>query len=121
MNIYKCEHCGTIVEEIKFGAGYPSCCGQFMTLLKAGTLDGAEKHVPVYSVEGNKVKVSVGSVKHPMVEDHYIEWIAIETTNGQQKKFLKANEAPKAEFLLVDGEEVVAVYAYCNLHGFWKA
>lgn len=122
MNIYKCEHCGTMVDEIKHGGCHPSCCGQPMTLVEPGTSDGAhEKHVPVYTVDGNKVVVTVGSVEHPMMEAHYIEWIAVETSTGVYKRLLKADQAPKAEFLLTDGEEVTGVYAYCNLHGLWKA
>lgn len=122
MNVYKCKKCGTIVEELKLGGCHPSCCGEPMTELVPGTSDGAkEKHVPVCSVEGCKVNVCVGEVDHPMLDVHYIEWIAIETTNGMQKKFLKPGEAPKAAFVLAEGEEVTAVYAYCNLHGLWKA
>ena len=122
MDIYKCGKCGTMVDEIKHVGCHPSCCGQPMTLLVPGTSDEAvEKHLPVASVEGNKVSVVVGSVEHPMLEEHFIEWIAIETSNGMQRRFLKAGDAPKAEFLLADGEECVAVYAYCNLHGLWKA
>ncbi|MBQ0064354.1 MAG: desulfoferrodoxin Dfx [Firmicutes bacterium] len=122
MQIYKCKKCGTIVEEIKLGGCHPSCCGEAMTLMNALTTDGArEKHVPSYVVEGNKVSVQVGEVEHPMIAVHYIEWIAIETNKGIQRKCLNPEEAPKAEFLMVEGEELVAVYAYCNLHGLWIA
>jgi superoxide reductase len=111
-----------MVDEIKQGGCHPSCCGQPMTLLEPGTSDGAvEKHVPVVTVAGSKVLVAVGEAEHPMVEAHFIEWIAIETTNGMQKKVLKPEQAPKAEFVLADGEALVATYAYCNLHGLWKA
>lgn len=121
MNFYRCNHCGTIVEEINTVA-VPACCGEQMTLLVPGTSDGAvEKHVPVCTVNGNKVEVTVGSVIHPMLDAHYIEWIAIETTKGSQRKILKPGEEPKAEFLLADGEKFVAAYAYCNLHGLWKS
>ena len=86
-----------------------------------GTSDGAkEKHVPVVTIDGNKVCVRVGEIEHPMVEAHYIEWIAVETSNGAQMKMLKPGQAPKAEFMLVEGETIEAVYAYCNLHGLWK-
>lgn len=121
MNFYRCNHCGTIVEEINTVA-VPVCCGEQMALLVPGTSDGAvEKHVPVCTVNGNKVEVTVGSVIHPMLDAHYIEWIAIETTKGSQRKILKPGEEPKAEFLLADGEKFVAAYAYCNLHGLWKS
>ena len=98
------------------------CCGQRMTELVAGTSDGArEKHVPVYEVNGNTVHVKVGEVAHPMIPEHYIEWIALQTKNGVQRKELKPGEKPEANFALCDGDEVAAVYAYCNLHGLWKA
>ena len=89
MKIYVCEHCGNMVEMVK-DAGVPvMCCGQKMTELVPGTSDGAvEKHVPVVTVEGNVVRVVVGEVEHPMVDAHFIEWIAIETTSGMQRKTL---------------------------------
>ena len=119
MNIYKCEHCGTILEEITSSS---VCCGQTMKLLVPGTSDGAaEKHVPVYETKDGKVFVKVGSAEHPMTEAHYIEWIAIETNQGVQRKNLTPSSKPQAEFALVSGETVKDVYAYCNLHGLWKA
>lgn len=119
MNIYKCGHCGTILEEITSSS---VCCGQTMKLLVPGTSDGAaEKHVPVYETKDGKVFVKVGSVEHPMTEAHYIEWIAIETNQGVQRKNLKPTDKPQAEFALTTGETVKEVYAYCNLHGLWKA
>ena len=81
----------------------------------------AEKHVPVIKVDGNHVVVEVGSVAHPMIEAHYIEWIALQTDKGNQRKQLKPGDAPRAEFALLDGEKVVAAYAYCNLHSLFKA
>jgi superoxide reductase len=80
-----------------------------------------EKHVPVVTVEGNKVTVTVGSVEHPMAPEHYIEWIALETAKGSQRKTLKPGEPPCAEFILSDDDSCVAAYAYCNLHGLWKS
>ena len=119
---YICKHCGNIVAMVK-DAGVPIvCCGERMTELIPGTSDGAaEKHVPVYVVDGNLVNVTVGTVEHPMLENHYIEWISVQTNYGNQRKVLKPGEAPKASFALLDGEKVEAVYAYCNLHGLWKA
>ena len=116
-----CEHCGNFVGVIK-DSGVPMiCCGQPMTVLNANTVDASvEKHTPVVSVEGNKVIATVGSVEHPMVDVHYIEWIYVETNKGGQRKALNPGEAPKAEFVMADGEVVKAVYAYCNLHGLWK-
>ncbi len=122
MKFYVCEKCGNFVEMIKESGAPMTCCGQQMTELVPGTSDGAvEKHVPTFKVEGNKVLVNVGSVDHPMMPEHYIEWIAIETSKGAQRKALKPEEKPCAEFLLADGESLVAVYSYCNLHGLWKA
>ncbi len=119
---YICKHCGNIIAMVK-DAGVPVvCCGERMTQLIPGTSDGAaEKHVPVYEVNGNVVNVTVGAVEHPMLENHYIEWISIQTNYGNQRKTLKPGEAPKASFALLEGEKVEAVYAYCNLHGLWKA
>lgn len=122
MKFFKCETCGNIVEMVKESGVNVMCCGTQMKELVPGTTDAAvEKHVPVAAVDGNKVSVVVGEVEHPMADEHYIEWIVIETTNGSQKKLLKPGQAPKAEFLLADGEVLVATYAYCNLHGLWKA
>ena len=121
MKYYICEHCGNIIEYVKESGVPVMCCGQKMTELIPGTTDGAyEKHVPVVTVEGNKVIVEVGSVEHPMVEAHYIQWIAIETTKGSQRVKLEYTDKPKAEFLLTDGDEFLAAYEYCNLHGLWK-
>lgn len=122
MKFYKCEICGNFVEMVKESGAPMTCCGQNMTELIPGTSDGAfEKHVPVYKVEGTVLKVNVGAVNHPMVDVHYIEWVAIETNKGAYRISLKPEEAPKAELTLADGETVVAVYAYCNIHGLWKA
>lgn len=122
MKFYVCEHCGNLVTMVK-NSGVPLiCCGEKMKELIPGTVDASkEKHVPVYRVDGGGVTVNVGSVGHPMQDEHYIEWIAIETERGAQLKRLKPNEAPAATFALAEGDEVQAVYAYCNLHGLWKA
>lgn len=119
---YRCEHCGNIVAKVK-DVGVPVyCCGQPMTELVAGTSDGAaEKHLPVYKVENGVVTVTVGSVVHPSLEEHFIEWVAVQTAQGTQIKYLKPGQKPEACFALCPGEEVEAVYAYCNLHGLWKA
>ncbi len=122
MKFYRCDHCGNIVTFVH-SAGVPvMCCGQKMTELVPGTTDGAvEKHVPVVNVEGNQVRVQVGSVEHPMLEEHYIQFIAIETQQGSQIKYLKPGEKPQAVFALAEGDQLVAAYEYCNLHGLWKA
>lgn len=121
LQFYKCEHCGNIIQVV-YGAAVPvMCCGQPMTELVANTSDGAvEKHVPVVEKEGSKVIVTVGSVNHPMLEEHYIEWIYVETDKGYYRKALHPGQEPKAEFNIGE-EELKEVYAYCNLHGLWKA
>ena len=121
MKYYVCEHCGNIVEAVKESGVPIVCCGQKMTELIPGTTDAAvEKHVPAVEVEGNVVKVKVGEVEHPMVPEHFIGWIAIKTTKGEQKKYLQAGEKPEAVFVLAEGEELIETYEYCNLHGLWK-
>ncbi len=121
MKFYICEHCGNIIEFVKETGVPVMCCGQKMTEMVPGTVDAAvEKHVPVVTVDGNKVKVAVGEVEHPMLEEHYIGFIAIETEQGVQRKALKPGEKPEAEFVLADGDKLVAAYEWCNLHGLWK-
>lgn len=122
MKFYICKHCGNMIAMVK-DSGVPiSCCGEKMQELIPGTVDAArEKHIPVYEVQNNIVSVTVGSTAHPMLEEHYIEWIAIETKYGNQRKSLNPGAEPKACFAICDGDNVEAVYAYCNLHGLWKA
>ena len=121
MKFYKCDICGKIIAIVKPTEADTVCCGSPMRELVPGTTDGAvEKHVPVYTLEGNTVKVKVGSVEHPMTNAHHIEWIAIETENGNQRKELKPGDKPEATFALVPRDKVKSVYEYCNLHGLWK-
>ena len=122
LKFYLCEKCGNEVEMIQSSGVTPVCCGDKMTELVAGTVEASrEKHIPVYEVKEGKVLVNVGSIDHPMVEEHFIEWVVVETTKGVLRRNLKAGEAPKVEFALLPDEEVQAVYAYCNLHGLWRA
>ena len=98
------------------------CCGQKMTEIIPGTTDAAvEKHVPVYQVEGNLVKVQVGSMEHPMLPEHFIEWVSLQTKQGNQRKALFPGDKPEVCFAICEGDQVETVYAYCNLHGLWKA
>lgn len=122
MKFYVCKHCGNIIAYAK-NSGVPVvCCGEKMSELVPGSVDAAtEKHVPVISVEGNKVTVTVGEVAHPMAEEHFIEWIALETAEGNQRKELKPGQKPEAVFMMTETDKAVAAYAYCNLHGLWKA
>ena len=118
---YICEKCGNLVGMINESGVPMVCCGQKMTRLDAGVVEASrEKHIPVAEIIGDTVKVTVGSVEHPMSEEHSILWVYLETDKGGQRKCLKAGEEPKVVFAL-NGEKPVAVYAYCNLHGLWKA
>ena len=122
MTFYKCEHCGNIIAHVNDSGVRCRCCGEEMTEIVPNATDAAgEKHVPVIKVEGQMVTVTVGSVDHPMLDAHFIEWIMLETKEGRQRKTLKPGDAPVAVFALAPGDEVVAAYEYCNLHGLWKA
>ena len=122
MKFYKCAHCGKIIAVVKDTRVPVTCCGEKMSEIIPCSVDAAvEKHVPVYTVEGNVVTVKVGSVLHPMLAEHLIEWVAVKTNFGNQRKSFVAGDAPEKKFALLDGEVVEEVYAYCNLHGLWKA
>ena len=117
---YICEKCGNIVQKINDSGVSVVCCGQKMTYLDPGTVEASrEKHIPVVNVSDGVVEVLVGSVLHPMAEEHNISWIYLETDKGGQRRDLKPSEEPRAVFAL-NGEKPLAVYAYCNLHGLWK-
>ena len=119
---YICEHCGNIIAMVKETGVPVVCCGQKMAKLVAGTTEASlEKHIPVYSVENNKVHVVVGSVEHPMAPEHFIEWVSIQTKYGNQRKALVPGQKPEVCFSICEGDEVEAVYAYCNLHSLWTA
>lgn len=116
---FKCNTCGNIVVKVVDKRPPVSCCGKFTEELIPNTVDASgEKHVPVVTDLGNgKIKVEVGSVAHPMLPEHHIAFIYVETENGGSIAYLK--DKPEAEFCVGD-EKVVAVYEYCNLHGLWK-
>ncbi|WMW64821.1 desulfoferrodoxin [Nitratidesulfovibrio liaohensis] len=120
LEVYKCVHCGNIVEVMHAGGGDLVCCGEPMKFMKEGTSDGAkEKHVPVIEKTATGYKVKVGSVAHPMEETHWIEWIELIADGRSYTKFLKPGDAPEAEFCIQATE--VSAREYCNLHGHWKA
>jgi len=122
MKFYICETCGNIIEKVKDAKVPVMCCGKKMQEIIPGSVDASqEKHVPVYTVEGNVITVNVGSIDHPMADEHYIEWVAVETKQGVQRKHLTPGSAPNVRFALAESDEVVSVLAYCNLHGLWKA
>ena len=121
MKFFRCPVCGKIIAIVNDREIPTFCCGRPMEELVPNTQDGAhEKHIPVVEIEGNIVTVKVGEVEHPMLDAHYIEWIAIQTNKGNQRKQLKPGEKPEAEFALLPGEKVEAVLEHCNLHGLFS-
>ena len=120
VKFFICEHCGNLIGMINDSGKPVSCCGDNMKYLEPNTFDASlEKHVPIVEVNGNRVKVTVGAVIHPMVPAHYIDFIYLSTQRGGQRQ--KLNGEPVAEFIVADGDKPVAAYAYCNLHGLWKS
>jgi superoxide reductase len=116
---YRCDECDNIIAQIKEGKGTLVCCDKAMKRLDANTTDAVqEKHVPDIKKEDGKIKVTIGSILHPTLPEHYIEWIALVTEDKVQLTYLQPGLEPKAEF-----EEVEhgTVYEYCNIHGLWKA
>lgn len=123
MKFLRCKHCGNIVAVVEESGVKIVCCGDEMEEVVPNDTDGAiEKHVPVYDEKGlvnRRVIVTVGSEDHPMQSDHYIQWIALQTTSGNQRKCLGPDDKPEACFALCNEDEIIAAYAYCNLHGLW--
>ncbi|HWP21106.1 MAG TPA: desulfoferrodoxin family protein [Candidatus Cryosericum sp.] len=118
---FRCDICGNLVGMIHASGAKMICCGQEMTELVPGSVDVShEKHVPVIKQIGDTVTVHIGSVDHPMTEEHHIGWVYLQTTDGGQRKCLAVGGAPEVTFAL-GGAKPVAAYAYCNLHGLWKA
>jgi len=121
MKFYLCKHCGNLVGLVHDGSVPMTCCGEEMTLLVPNTVDAAaEKHVPVIHCADGSVTVDVGSTTHPMLAEHCIQWIYLQTARGGQRKNLAPGDAPQAVFALVD-DTPMAAFAYCNLHGLWTA
>lgn len=120
LQVYKCMVCGNIVEVLYSGGGTLVCCNQPMKLMEENTVDAAlEKHVPVVERIDDQVHVKVGSVTHPMTEEHYIQWIEVITEDKVYRKDLKPGDVPEAIFH-IDGD-IISVREYCNLHGLWKS
>ncbi len=115
-----CPHCGNIIGMIHESGVPVVCCGEKMKRLEPGTVEASvEKHLPVVKVDGGLVSIEVGSVTHPMSEEHHIAWVYLQTNCGGQRKSLPHDGAPSVSFALAEGEEPIAVFAYCNLHGLW--
>ena len=119
-SFFICNHCGNMIAFVNDSGNPVVCCGELMHEVIPGAIDAStEKHVPVYSVKDGMVHVNVGSILHPMNEDHHIEWISLQTKFGNQRKELCPTGEPSICFAICNGDEVEAVYAYCNLHGLW--
>ncbi len=119
VKLYRCKHCGNIIIKVVDSRVPVMCCGEKMEELIPASVDAAvEKHVPVITRDGNLVSVSVGSVAHPMIEEHFIQFVILETNAGIQIAELHPDDEPKAVFEIVSGAEVIKAYAYCNLQGF---
>lgn len=120
VKFYYCENCGNMVQAIHHLSAPIMCCGKKMALLEPGTVEAShEKHIPAVQTQKNTVAVQIGEVEHPMIPEHSILWVYLQTDRGGQMKYLHPDDEPKAEFALHD-EKPIAVYAYCNLHGLWK-
>ena len=120
LEIYKCQHCGNIIEVMVGGGANIVCCGEEMQIQAENTVDAAkEKHVPVIERGNGTITVKVGSVAHPMEEKHYIQWIELIADGTVYRQFLQPGQAPEATFCVT--AENVTAREYCNLHGQWKA
>lgn len=119
VKFFKCNHCGNIITVIKESGAPISCCGEVMMQLEANSTDAAvEKHVPVITKKDEGIVVTVGSVLHPMQPEHYIEWIVCVSEGKVEFRYLEPGTEPTVEY---DHVSTGTVYAYCNLHGLWKA
>lgn len=122
MKFYQCDTCHSIFTLVQKPTETLECCGKPLTELVPNSTDASlVKHIPVVEQYGNQVIVKVGAETHPMIQEHYIEWIVIETTSGYQLKNLHPEEPPMAEFVLSKNEQLLTTYAYCNLHKLWKS
>ena len=121
VKFYKCTKCANLFVKVIEGPCTPVCCGEPCVELVAGSTDAAtEKHVPFVTREGGKIIAKVGEVAHPMMDAHYIQFIALATDDRLEIKKLQPGAEPVAEFAC-NGAENVTIYEYCNLHGLWKA
>ena len=119
---YKCEVCGNIIVKLNDSGITPYCCSHVMTKMSPDDLDGdLEFHVPTWKCDDNKIIIKIGEKKHPMTEEHHIEWIFLKTNLGFHVKFLASTDDPEACFKLCHGEEAQFIFTHCNIHGLWKA
>lgn len=119
LKFYVCAHCGNLVEKI-YESGVPMiCCGEAMKQIKPNTVDASmEKHIPIYNVNSNEITVTIGSVIHPMSEEHHINWVYLLTDKGVYRHNFEIGASPVTTFI-INNEKPLAIYAYCNLHGLW--
>lgn len=120
MKFLKCNHCGNIIAYVEDKGVPVFCCGEKMHVLETNVNAAPEKHLPIITQSDNTVTVTLGAAAHPMTDEHLIQWIALETNYGNQRKVLAPGVKPFAVFEIIEGEQVLAAYAYCNLHGLWK-
>ena len=121
VRFFRCKHCGNFVGAIHFSGVPMICCGEKMEEVIPNTTEASqEKHIPVIKAEDGAAAVFIGDVAHPMIPEHHIEWIYLQTNKGGQRKCLTPGEEPGAVFALAQDEVPVAAYAYCNIHGLWK-
>lgn len=119
---YKCSHCGQIIAKVNDTNVKVVCCNEEMQQLIPGTVEASrEKHIPVYHVENQILKINIGSINHPMTEAHLIEWVFVQTSKKNIRVALHANMEPTVNILLENDEKVEKVLSYCNLHGLWEA
>lgn len=117
--VYRCNICGNIVEVLHSGRGELVCCNKPMELLEEKTRgEGQEKHIPVIEKTDERIKIKVGSIPHPMEQNHYIQWIEVNTDREAKRKFLNAGDRPEAEFCITNNTKKARIY--CNVHGLWK-
>jgi superoxide reductase len=122
VKFWRCKHCKNLFYTLVDGGVNPVCCGEKMELLEAGSVDAAvEKHIPAITVEGDKVIAHIGDVDHPMIEEHWIEFVVLVSEDGKtvMVQYLEPGQAPVAEFD-AKGISKGTIYEYCNLHGLWK-
>lgn len=121
LQFYRCNSCGNIIGMIVSSGVAIRCCSEPMQRIVANVVDASEEmHVPDYKIKKKTVEVTIGAKDHPMEDAHYIKWVAIQTKQGVQRKELQAGNEPKVKFSLTDDDELLAIYAYCNVHGLWK-
>lgn len=121
LTIYRCDTCGNLIQMIQDSGAVPSCCGEQMELVRANSKDAAmEKHVPVVERDGCRVHIRIGTLPHPMTEEHHLDWIVLLTDKGMYLRELKVHDYPECIFIIGEGERVFAAYSYCNLHGLWS-